>query len=126
MHNTPSRLKARGMREKAKELGSEARILMKIEGLESEGALREKMAKELSEQARVLDNQARLEDISVRQVNYWKDTRHGRQNYPRWYASWREDNRIRNAYLGSVKRMSRTEALQKAKKMKAEAFGLYL
>jgi hypothetical protein len=36
-------------------------------------------------------------------------------------TSWREGNKTRNVHLGSSKKMGAEEALQKARKMKAEA-----
>ena len=59
---------------------------------------------------------ARLEDLTVRRVDYWKGTK----NYPRWIASWREGDGIRTVYLGSCKKIGREEALEKARKLKAE------
>jgi hypothetical protein len=74
-------------------------------------------------EARELQARARLEDLSVRQVDYKKETKTGKQNYPRWYASWREDNKVRHVYLGSYKKMSKAEALEKARRLKAMALG---
>jgi hypothetical protein len=39
-------------------------------------------------------------------------------------ASWREGGKFRNVYLGSSQRMSREEALEKARALKREALGL--
>ena len=36
-------------------------------------------------------------------------------------AGWQEGGRLHKVYLGSCKKLSRAEALQKARKMKAEA-----
>ena len=58
---------------------------------------------------------ARLEDLTPR-VDYWKGTK----NYPPWIASWREGDGIRTVYLGSCKKIGREEALEKARKLKAE------
>lgn len=63
------------------------------------------------------------EDLSVRPVNYWKETKKGRQNHPRWYASWQEGDKVRHVYMGSVKKMSQAEAMQKVRKLKAGALG---
>jgi hypothetical protein len=39
-------------------------------------------------------------------------------------ASWREEGKVRNVHLGSCEKLSREDALQKARKMKAEALGI--
>lgn len=67
------------------------------------------------EQAHALNNLDRLEDIRVRQVDYWKEINALRRKYPRRYASWREGDKVRHVYVGSVKKMGQAEALQKAK-----------
>jgi hypothetical protein len=38
-------------------------------------------------------------------------------------ASWREGSRVRNVHLGSCRKVSRDQALQKAREAKAEALG---
>jgi hypothetical protein len=55
-------------------------------------------------------------------VDYWKQSRRTRvlNNFPRWIASWREGGRTRTVYLGSVKKTGQTEALEKARRLKAE------
>jgi len=37
---------------------------------------------------------------------------------------WREGGKVRNVHLGSCEKLSREDALQKARKMKAEALGI--
>lgn len=123
VHDTPARKKARKNREDAHKLAKDAQTLAGIEGLESEAKVRLEKAKELMEQARVLQENARLEDVSVRQVDYWKKTKKGDRNYPRWVCSWQECDKIITRYLGSCKKMSQPEAEQKAKRLKAEALG---
>lgn len=126
VHNTASRVKARELREKAKDLQGEAHTLEGIEGLESEAEARKEKAKEQIEEAQKLADQARLEDIQVYQVDYWKETKkRGRQNYPRWYACWREGGEVRNRYLGSCKKMRRAEATERARRLKAEALEIF-
>ena len=50
--------------------------------MEQEAEAREEKAKELRVQARALQEKARLEDISVRQVDYWKKTKKGDRIIP--------------------------------------------
>ena len=125
VHDTPARQRARELKEEAHSLIKEARVLEGLDGLKAESTARQDRAKELTEEAKELQNRARLEDLSVRQVDYWKDTkRKGRQNYPRWVCSWQEGDKIITKYLGSSRKLSKDGALQKAKAMKAEALGI--
>ena len=117
VHDTPSRQKAREMKAEATALQKEARTLATIQGTDLLAANREAQAKELQEAASKLEDMARLEDLTVREVDYWK----GKRNYPRWIASWREGDKIRTVYLGSCKKIGREEALRKARRLKAEA-----
>jgi hypothetical protein len=39
-------------------------------------------------------------------------------------ASWREGGKVRNVHLGSCKKVDHETALQKARKLKAEALGI--
>jgi hypothetical protein len=68
---------------------------------------------------------------AVGDLNLWelKVGRHGRdgpKTYTYWMASWREDGKVRNVYLGSTRRMTPEQAMAKARAMKAEALGLSL
>lgn len=92
--------------------------------MEHEAEARQEKAKELREQARAFQAKAMLEDIRVRQVEYWKKTKKGDRNYPRWVCSWQEGEKIITKYLGRRAKMSQLEALQKAKRLKADALGL--
>jgi hypothetical protein len=73
------------------------------------------------DQARELQAQARLEDLTVRKEALVKQTKNkGDRTYYRWVASWREGGRCRHVYLGSCKKMGREEALQKAREVKRQ------
>jgi hypothetical protein len=124
VHTTPAREEAIRLRMEAARLTREARALSKMEGLESMAQEKIAKSKELIERSRELLAVARLEDTKVRQADYWKDTKKGRQNYPRWVVSWQEGDKIVTKYLGSVRKMSEAEALEKARKMKSEAIGI--
>ncbi len=52
--------------------------------------------------------------------------RKGKRTYYRWIASWREGSKIRTVYLGSCNKITQERALEKARKMKAQALGLEL
>jgi hypothetical protein len=74
----------------------------------------------LQQQARELEEAARLEDITVWEDCIVKQTKKGEKNMG---AGW-QAGRLRKVYLGSCKKLSRAGALQKARKTKAEALGI--
>jgi hypothetical protein len=120
-HNTPARKEAKELKQRAIELTRESRAL---EGIESTALLageREAEAARLKGHARELEDAARLEDIQVWVDCIVKQTKKGEKRYGRWLAGWREGGKIHKVYLGSCKRMSREEALRKAREMKKEA-----
>jgi hypothetical protein len=82
--------------------------------------LRAKQADAFSK-AKVLKPLARLEDLSVYKVG--KKGKKGKTN-EYWHATWRHGHEVCNVYLGSCKKLAREQALQKAKKMKAEDLGI--
>jgi hypothetical protein len=53
-----------------------------------------------------------------------KESKKGSKKYTYWMASWREGDRVRNVHLGSSKKLSRADAAEKARKLKAEALRL--
>lgn len=63
----------------------------------------------------------RLEDLNVFEVE--KTTKKGNA-HTYWHAAWMEGSKVRNVYLGSTKKMSSSEALVKARKIKAQALGI--
>jgi hypothetical protein len=80
---------------------------------------------ELREEAGELAVAARLEDISVRQSPLIKRNKKGdEKTYYRWLASWGSGKETKTVYLGSINKMSQSEALQKACRLKAEALSL--
>lgn len=124
VHDTPARERARNLMAEARAQEVEASILSKIEGMEHEAQTREAQAASLKEESRSLVAMARLEDLTVREEPLVKQTKRGKRIYYRWVASWREGDKVRTVYLGSCRKLSRESALEKAKKMKAEALGL--
>ena len=81
-------------------------------------------ADELKVVAEDLKGAARLEDLTLWQMEKAKTTKKGSMIYLYWMASWREGSKIRNVHLGSCKKVDHEAALQKARKMKAEALGI--
>ena len=72
-------------------------------------------------EARELKPRARLEDLSVYKVE--KKGKKGKTN-EYWHATWRNGHKVCNFYLGSCKKLAKDQALQKARKMKAERLGI--
>lgn len=127
MHRTATGEKIKELRAEAARSEREAATLAKVRGLEEGAIEREEEARQLRVEAEDLKPKARLEDLSVYQVDKVKPTAKGEtRTYTYWYASWWERDRARNVYLGSVAKLSEEAALAKARKMKAEALGLDL
>ena len=124
VHDTPSRMRARELRKKSKELQGEAQTLAGIEETRALAAVKAHRAKELDKIASALATHARLEDLTVRQAPITKRTKKGEKTYYRWLCSWQECDRTVTKYLGSIRKVSHAEALEKARKLKAEALGL--
>lgn len=75
-------------------------------------------------QVESLKSWARLEDLSVWKAGKTKRTKKGRATYSYWTASWREGDKVRNLHLGSCKKMTKEEALTKARQLKAKSLGI--
>lgn len=82
--------------------------------------VRQEEADRLKAEAEDLKRAARLEDCHV----YVEEKVKGSKTYSYWMVSWWEGDRARNVHLGSCRKMSHAEALQKARAMKAEALGI--
>jgi len=127
MHKTETGEKIKAMKTEAARAEMEATTLAKVRGLEAGAVEREEEARRLRSEAEDLRPKARLEDLSVYQVEKVKPSAKGEsKTYKYWYASWWEGDRAQNVYLGSVAKLSEEAALAKARKMKAEALGLDL
>lgn len=126
VHDTAARKEARGLKKKERERAREAGALGGIVDAEILVVGKMALVARLREEAEELKAMARLEDLTVREESLVKKTKKGERTYYRWVASWRESGRCRHVYLGSCRKMSRDEALQKARKMKAKALGMRL
>ena len=81
-------------------------------------------ADELKAVAEDLKGTARLEDLHLWQMEKVKSTKKGSKTYHYWMASWREGDKVRNVHLGSCKKVDYETALQKARRLKAEALAI--
>ena len=124
MHRTPAGERRKSLIRDAKELTKDARFLEKAARAPSARQEAQRLhgeAEAALAEAEALKLQARLEDLTVWQMEKVKQNRKGPKTYTYWMASWREGNKTRNVHLGSARKMDAEEALQMAKKMKGEA-----
>ncbi len=124
MHKTQAGERRKSLIRDAKELAKDARFLEKATRAPSARQEAQRLQEEASSalaQAEALKLQSRLEDQTIWEMEKVKQTRKGPKTYTYWMTSWREGNKTRNVHLGSSRKMDAEEALQMAKKMKAEA-----
>ena len=128
MHKTSAGEKRKALKEEALELARGAKAAMKasktLQDARKKARTLEGQADSLQAEAEALKGAARLEDLHIWQMDKVKTTKKGRKTYGYWMASWREDDRVRNVHLGSCAKLDEETALQKAKKIKAEALRL--
>lgn len=121
MHKTTTGERRKALKGEAHELEREVKALAKVKHMRPAIKTRQDEADRLKSEAEALKDKARLEDLSVWEMEKVKTTNKGHQSYRYWMASWREGDKVRNVHLGSCAKMSDEAALQKAKKVKAEA-----
>jgi hypothetical protein len=127
MHRTPSGDRRQALKRDARELTRDARALQKA----ARAPVAQREAQRLQgeadaalAEAQALKLQARLEDLTVWEMEKVRQTRKGSMSYSYWMSSWREGGKTRNVHLGSCKKMDAEAARQKARAMKAEALGI--
>ena len=128
MHKTEAGEKRRALKAEARELERDARAAMKaaeiLPDARREARRMEGRADELKAEAEALEGAARLEDLTLWQMEKAKTIKKGSKTYLYWMASWREGGKVRNVYLGSCRKMDHETALQKARKLKSEALAI--
>jgi regulator of replication initiation timing len=127
MHKTKAGERRKTLKRESLELARDAKVLQKAAKTLPEAGheaqrLQEDADKAL-EESEVLKLQARLEDLTVWEMEKTKSTKKGTKTYTYWMVSWREGEKVRNVHLGSSRKMDAEAAKQKARKMKAEALG---
>jgi hypothetical protein len=126
VHRTATGERIKELRAESQKLGSALIAATKVEGLENLGdlkaRLRERREAAKAEAAALKHSgRTRIEDLSVFRVK--KETKKGKE-HEYWHAAWVVDGKTRNVYLGCCKKMGRKEALEKARRKKAEELGL--
>ncbi len=128
MHKTDASEKRKALKTDAMGLERDASMAMRVAEIlpDARGEARklEQQAKELRAEAEALKGAARLEDLTLWQMEKEKTTKKGDQTYLYWMASWRVGEKVRNVHLGSCRKVDHETALQKARKAKAEALGI--
>jgi len=124
MHKTNAGEKRKALKTEAIELERYARAAKILPDAREEARKLEQQADELKAESGALVGAARLEDLNLWQMEKEKTTKKGTKTYGYWMASWREGGKVRNVHLGSCRKVDNETALQKARKMKAEALRL--
>jgi hypothetical protein len=128
MHKTSAGEKRKVLKAEALELARDAKAAMRASRTLPEARKKartlEGQADSLMAEAETLKGAARLEDLTLWQMEKAKTTKKGSKTYLYWMASWREGGKVRNVHLGSCKKMDSEAALQKARKLKAETLGI--
>jgi len=123
MHKTAAGEKRKALNTEALELERDASMAMKAAEILPDARMKARElaghADELKAEAEDLKGAARLEDLTLWQMEKAKTTKKGSKTYLYWMASWREGGKVRNVHLGSCRKMGHETALQKARKMKA-------
>jgi hypothetical protein len=114
------------LRAESRKLGAALIAARALDGLEDLGDLKERLrvrreAAKAEAAALANSGRARVEDLSVFRVK--KETKKGKE-HEYWHAAWMIEGKVRNVYLGSSKKMSQKEALEKARRRKAEGLGI--
>ena len=128
MHTTTAGNKIKALKKEARELARDATATKRAartlpDASEKARELQEEADKALSE-AVTLRPVARLEDLTVWQMEKTKTTKKGSRSYHYWMANWREGGKVRNVHLGSCNKMDEETARQKAQKLKTEALAI--
>jgi len=128
MHKTSAGEKRKALKTEAMELERDASIALKAAEILPDARPRAREltshADMLKANAEALKGAARLEDLNLWQMEKIKTTKKGTRSYFYWMASWREGGKVRHVHLGSCRKVDRETALQKARKVKADALGL--
>lgn len=123
MHKTDAGERRKTLQKDAMKLEKEVKALARVSQMSPAAKIRQDEADRLKGEAEALKSAARLEDLHVWQMKKTKTTKKGSRKYTYWMATWREGGKTRNVHLGSCARMDKGAALQKARKLKAEALG---
>jgi hypothetical protein len=123
MHKTAAGEQLKALKKQAQTLSRDAQSVQKAQtpvAHKEAKRLQEKADQTLAE-AKDLKQRARLEDLQVWEMEKVKESKKGSKKYTYWMASWREGDKVRNVHLGSCRKLSKEDAVQQARKLKAES-----
>jgi hypothetical protein len=129
MHNTESRKKINDLKREACQEILVSEHLMSLDLVEAHklAQMLKRSSLEKDKSIKLLELQARLEDLNVYHVKMQKVVRKKKTKvYTYWYASWRNDEKVKNVYIGSTRTMDYYEAQIKARRLKATFLGIDL
>ena len=128
MHKTDAGERRKTLKREALELGRDSTIMRKAAKILPDARQKAQElaghADMLKAEAEALKGAARLEDLHLWKMEKVKTTKKGSQSYFYWMTSWREGGKVRHVHLGSCRKVDHETALQKARKLKAEALGI--
>ena len=114
MHKTEAGEKVKALKKEAQELARRAKAQKEAAATMRAARvtvtnLQSLAAKKLS-QAQAQKLEARLEDLTVWQMEKTKTTKKGCRSYRYWMANWREGGKVRNVHLGGCNKMDEVTA----------------
>ena len=125
MHTTEAGERRKALKRDAKEMARKALTLMEaakiLPELKMEAMRYQVASKKTLARAKALKLETRIEDIHVWEQNRVTETKMGPKTYTYYVASWREGQKMKNVYLGSAQKMTRKQAMEKAKALKVTA-----
>ena len=125
MNSVKSRIDAKGTLLRINELKRELYHLQQVSGISKDAlSLRYNEILRLQEQYDILCGKAALEDLRVYQTTQKVIRKSGVKQYLQWYAAWRINGKVKNVYLGRVSKLSESEAMRIAKRLKAKSLDL--
>ena len=101
MHRTPSGDRRQALQRIARELARDARALQKAAHAPAARREAERLQGEAEKalaEAGALKLQARLEDLTIWEMEKVKQSRKGSKTYTYWMAPWREGGKTRNVH----------------------------
>lgn len=130
MHKTTAGERRKALKKEAQDLSRKAKTVRKAAAImpiaEEKALTLQVSADKAQARAHALKLEARLVDLQIWEQEKTKKTKTGAKTYTYFMASWREGKKVRNVYLGSSQKLSREQALQKARTLKREALRLSL
>jgi hypothetical protein len=124
VHKTIAGEKVKDYRAEAKASQAALKTAEKLKAYPGAQALQEQILESLQEAEQQIEGlklYARLQDLHIFKAP--RIAKKGKR-YEYWHAEWRESNKVKTVYLGSCKKVSHQEAMQKARALKRESLGI--